>query len=193
MSSTNRSEARQEHISDYYITPIFVIQNLLNNIIKLYPFIFCTNILDPCAGGDSTTKMSYSEALISIGVNKQRITTVDIRKDSKAEIVHDYLTLNCKNKYGIIITNPPFNIAQQVILKSLDDVVTGGLVIMLLRLNFFGGKSRKRELWDYYIPERCFVHSSRISFTGGRTDSIEYMHCIWRKGYKHKHTKLQII
>jgi len=43
------------------------------------------------------------------------------------------------------------------------------------------------------MPKYVFVHHRRISFTGGTTDSIEYMHAVWQIGYKNEFTKLKII
>lgn len=64
---------------------------------------------------------------------------------------------------------------------------------MLLRLNYFGGKVRSK-LWEEHMPKYCFVHNKRISFTDDRkTDSIEYCHMVWQKGYCPKFTQLQVI
>lgn len=114
-------------------------------------------------------------------------------------------------KPNIIITNPPFAIATDIIEKALQDVDDDGYVIMLLRLNFFGSQSRE---WFFkkYMPEWAFVHHIRIGFTDkkdkdgytifdkggvpkrGSTDSIEYMHAVWHKSnLKPKYTKLVLI
>ena len=194
MSSTNRSNARQTHVSDYYITPINKIVEFLNEFNK-YEDIFRKDvkILDCCAGGDKKHLMSYPEALKQIGVNPHNIFTVDIREDSLADSKGDYLTLDCKNQFDVIITNPPFNISREIINKALDDVKDGGYVIMLLRLNYLGGKLRK-DLWDKYMPSYIFVHNRRMSFTDdGKTDSIEYAHYVWKKGEHPKFSKLMVI
>ena len=196
MSSTNRSKARNAHVSDYYVTNINEIVKFLKAFNKIEPFVLNsenTYILDPCAGGDSKHKMSYPEALMNIGINRNNIITVDIRKDSRAEIREDYLSIDCHGDFTTIITNPPFNIAREIIEKALNDVKEGGWVIMLLRLNFFGGKLRK-DMWDKQMPKYAFIHSKRMSFTDdGKTDSIEYMHCIWQKGYYPDFTQIKVI
>jgi hypothetical protein len=193
MSSTNRSNARDTHIADYYVTPVDKIKEFLDEFIKCEPNAFNGYVLDPCCGGDSNHEMSYPKALESIGVNSDNIVTVDIRKNSKAEIREDYLTIDCPGDFQTIITNPPFNIAREIIEKSLNDVKNNGFVIMLLRLNFFGGNLRK-DMWDKQLPKYAFVHHRRMSFTdNGKTDSIEYMHCVWQKGYYPEFTQLKII
>lgn len=106
----------------------------------------------------------------------------------------DFLKTNdFKNKPDVIITNPPFNICKEIIIKSLETVKQDGLVIMLLRLNYFGSKDRK-EFWNKNMATACIVHHKRISFTENKkTDSIEYMHCIWKKGYNPDHCKLYLV
>lgn len=203
LSSTNRSNARKKHISDYYVTPIDKILDFLHEFNK-YEDIFVKQgrdkngrpyplILDPCAGGDANHPMSYPVALQQIGIDPDNIITIDIRQDSRADIKEDYLKIDCPGNFDVIITNPPFNLAREIIEKALNDVNDGGFVIMLLRLNFFGGKLRK-DMWDRQMPKYAFVHNRRMSFTDdGRTDSIEYMHAVWQKGYYPEFTKLKVI
>jgi len=121
------------------------------------------------------------------------IETIDIREDSLADIKTDYLSHYIRHRPSVIITNPPFNIALDVIKKALDDVQDNGWVIMLLRLNFFGSKQRK-AFWDAFMPRYAFVHHKRIGFTkNGSTDSIEYMHTCWQKGKYPKFCELKVI
>lgn len=191
MSSTNRSNARQEHISDYYVTPVDKIKDFIDEIIQYEDDIFDGLILDPASGGDSKHPMSYPEALRQCGFTN--IKTIDIREDSLAETKGNYLTMELNYKPNLIITNPPFLIARDIIEKALKDVNDNGFVVMLLRLNFFGGKLR-RDLWDNHMPKYCFVHNRRMSFTDdGKTDSVEYMHAVWQKGYTPEFTQLKVI
>jgi hypothetical protein len=189
VSSTNRNMERND--SDYYRTPIAEVERFLTEFNKVYGYhLNFGKILDPCAGGDNDYPMSYPEVLKTYNA---KVTTIDIREDSKADIKADYLQTDCKDKYDLIITNPPFCIALDIIKKALDDVKNGGLVVMLLRVNYYGSKDRK-PFWDENMPEYCFVHHKRIGFTGnGKTDSIEYCHMVWRKGYYPEYTKLKVI
>jgi len=202
MSSTNRSNARNNHISDYYVTPSKPILDLFEALKESECCDLFTaddgklhwyhKYLDPCAGGDEKNEMSYPKVIQSLGVHKEFIKTVDIRENSKAEIKADFLQCSWSERYNVVITNPPFNIAEDIIKKSFEFVEDGGYVIMLLRLNFFGSKKRK-EFWQNNMPILTFVHRERISFTNGQTDSIEYMHCVWKKGVTQNFTKLSII
>lgn len=199
MSSTNRSEARNTHISDYYVTPIDCIRDFfhawLSDMKEVEDFSVGHQInemlfLDPCAGGDEKHPMSYPKFIKEeLGAD---CTTIDIRENSLADVKADFLTCPLP-EYDIVITNPPFNIAREIIERALEVVQDEGYVIMLLRLNFFGSKARK-EFWDKQLPLYAYVHHRRMSFTDdGKTDSIEYMHAVWKKGTFPKHTKLKII
>ena len=154
--------------------------------------------------------MSYPTAIHNV-FGDCNVNTIDIREDSLATTKSDYLTMNVKDcQPEIIITNPPFATATAIIEKAMNDVVDGGYVIMLLRLNFFGSEERK-PFFEKYMPEWCFVHRKRMSFVDkkdkvgcvefnkegqpkrGSTDSIEYAHFIFRKGRQPDYTKLVVI
>ena len=198
MSSTKRGSERE--VSDYYKTPVPVIVDFLaqwafDDFGGTFPF---AHILDPCAGGIiGKQEMSYPVAINKCGElfpSLRHITTIDIRSDSPAEHKIDYrMSGKSITSYGLVITNPPFFLAQEIIEKALQDVSPEGYVVMLLRLNFFGGFKRL-DFWQRHMPWRCYVHSKRIGFTDdGKTDSIEYMHCIWRKNVKPDATQLKIL
>jgi len=200
MSSTNRTNAAARHVSDYYVTPQLSIREFLkafNEDFQVEHSIpIPITILDPCAGGDSTHEMAYPDAIQRYsGWTIKWIDTVDVRLDSRAQWKEDYLFRNFGNvhQYDMAITNPPFNIALDVIQKALAEVKAGGWVIMLLRLNFFG--SQERSAWfQKNMPWACYVHSKRMKFTNtGGTDSIEYMHACWKVGEHPKFTSLRII
>lgn len=134
------------------------------------------------------TDMPYVKVLQEeYGINPD---TMDVREDSLADVKTDFLKVSPdihKERYDLVITNPPFAIAEEVIRHSFKFVKTGGYVIMLLRLNFLEGLKRK-DLFDNYMPKYIFVHRRRIDFTrnlkAGKhgTDSVAYAHFVWQKG-----------
>lgn len=190
MSSTYRGSTRNK--DDYYLTPVDEIQKFIKEFKKHE----CIGgyIIDPCAGGDDNHPMSYPVAF-----NKENLKidlTIDKRYDSKADIKTDYLKYDLLRYYekpSMIITNPPFSLSLPIINKALSEVEDGGFVIMLQRLNFMGSKSRF-DFWKGNMPKYIFIHHKRMSFTGnGKTDSIEYCHYVFQKGYKGKFSKLMVI
>lgn len=189
MSSTNRGYER--HKTDYYITPQKEIALFLYACQDYLPELFEANFIhDPCAGGDAENEMSYPVVLSKF--TDAVISTSDIRKDSLAELKeHDFLKSDIMSQ--VFITNPPFYLAQEIIEKAIENVDDYGLVIMLLRLNFWGSKKRAKWLKEN-MPYACFIHSKRMSFTkDGKTDSVEYAHFVWRKGEKPEYTKTYLI
>jgi hypothetical protein len=198
MSSTNRTNAKDRHIADYYVTPQSSIREFLEAFNEDFPRCILDEpitILDPCAGGDKKHEMSYPAAIEKYsGWKFSGIETVDVRNDSRATLKEDFLFKNFgSQRYDMAITNPPFNIALDVIQKCLTLVNGGGWVIMLLRLNFFG--SQERSAWfKNCMPTVCYVHSKRLKFTDdGGTDSIEYVHMCWKVGEHPKFTSLRIL
>lgn len=186
MSSTNRGTERNKF--DYYVTPEKDILTFLEDFKKKHKELESVKkVLDPCAGGDLKHDMSYPVALKKV-FPMWNIETIDIREDSKANYKTDYLKANIREvikdyEPEIIFTNPPFNIAMDFVKKAIEDVKHGGYVIMLLRLNFLGSKVRNEWLRKN-MPYEIYVHSKRICFSeDGKTDSIEYAHFVWKKGY----------
>lgn len=88
----------------------------------------------------------------------------------------DYLNTEF-DKVDLILTNPPFSLAQEFIEKALTEADT---VIMLLRLNFLGSQ-RRYDFWIDNEPTAIHVLSRRPSFTGKGTDSTEYAWFVWDK------------
>jgi len=166
MSSSNRGTIRQ--VNDHYDTPAYTIRSLLNNHKIKYP------ALEPCAGN----------LAIANTLKSDEVYTNDINPDCPAAMNVDYLQFSAHwyNQYQTVITNPPFNIALDIIRKGLYDVVKGGEVIMLLRLNFLGSQKR-HEFWQEYPPKIIYVLSKRPKFINNKSDSIEYAWFVWEKGY----------
>lgn len=191
MSSTNRGSER--NMSDYYVTPLQPIKDFLRAwIIDENLSLIGKRFLDPCAGGDKNHVMSYVEAIRDV-IHTENIFTIDIREDSRAMVKGDYLLTQINSKPDIIISNPPFSLAEEFITKALQDIKEGGYVIMLLRLNFLESSKRK-QFFENNMPQRIYVYHKRMSFTdNGKTDSVAYMHAIWNKGQQLSETKLKII
>jgi len=206
MSSTNRGGVREA--SDYYVTPAWAITDFLNTFTADAPALIGEDltgrdlkIFDPCAGGNPKTDtlpergMAYQQAIQAWGKWSLYIfDSMDIREDSPADIHADYLKEDLSGFHkivpDIIITNPPFSLAMPIIEKSLKDVRQGGVVIMLQRLNFYGGQKEKRAFFDRVgLPIAAYVHRKRIPFmppgsinpVSGKPfgqDSIEYAHFV---------------
>lgn len=139
--------------------------------------------------------MPYPEALRRVLGPSVLIDTNDIRPDSPARQHLDFINSRpeCFGDVDAVITNPPFSIAMQVIRQSLRVVRPGGLVIMLLRLNYFGSEERF-PFFQANMPAWSYVDHKRLGFTpDGKTDSIEYMHAVWVGGREYHESELRVI
>lgn len=187
MSSVNRGTVR--NADDYYITPHWLIEDFLaafaeNNMLVCSPDE-SPRVLDPSAGGCDKYEMSYPTVLEKHGFT---VDSWDIRADSRASVINcDFLQVkSLKKPYDMIITNPPFNVAQEFTEHALEMVEYGGLVIMLQRLNWLGSQKRI-PMWQKLPLAAVYVHSKRPGFDPekpSKTDSTEYAHFVFCKGYE---------
>lgn len=139
---------------DYYPTPHWCYENLPID------WSMFSSALEPCEGDGRISEFLRSKDMEVTGT--------------------DYLTIQYEEIYDLILTNPPYSIALELLEKALYDAET---VIMLLRLNFLG--SQKRH--TFFIenePTAIYVLSKRPSFTGKGTDSTEYCWMVWDKTNK---------
>lgn len=194
MSSTNRGYDR--HKTDYYVTPEEPVREFLSEFLQDIGEVRPDRLkwLDPCCGGDEKYAATYAK-IIREEFDPVELRTMDIREDSHAEEKRDFLKAEFlpDEKPDIIVSNPPFFAAREFVEKGLEIVQYGGYVIFLLRLNFFGSKSRK-DLFEKHMPVACYIHHKRIGFTdNGQTDSIEYAHFVWRKGDSPEFCKTKLL
>ncbi|WP_338411432.1 SAM-dependent methyltransferase [Pseudoalteromonas nigrifaciens] len=188
MSSTNRGT--QRNADDYYVTPHWLIEDFLAAFSENCRFNFDEQayplMLDPSAGGCDKYEMSYPTVLEKHGFN---VNSWDIREDSRANLTGvNFLNVPSyeSRKYDMIITNPPFNVAQEFTEHALEMVKEGGLVIMLQRLNWLGSQKRK-PMWQKLPLAAVYVHSKRPGFDPqkpSKTDSTEYAHFVFCKGHE---------
>ena len=188
MSSVNRGTVR--NADDYYITPHWLIHDFIDAFAENNHFHFDNEeylrVLDPSAGGCEQYPMSYPTVLEKEGFI---VESWDIREDSRANLTGvNFLNVPSyeSRKYDMIITNPPFNVAQEFTEHALEMVCEGGLVIMLQRLNWLGSQKRK-PMWQKLPLAAVYVHSKRPGFDPlkpSKTDSTEYAHFVFCKGYE---------
>lgn len=105
-------------------------------------------------------------------------------------VVHDFLQPFLPQRieeFGVawIITNPPFRLAQQFILRALDVASLG--VAMLVRTQFLEGVQRYHRLFADHPPTKIGVFAERVPMVKGRCDrsastATSYCWLVWVKG-----------
>lgn len=146
--------------NDAYQTPDYTIDSLFS-VLDIPPKI---TFLEPCKGEGN---IFYRDELWN---SYKEYCEIDHDKD--------YFNYKPSTAVDLIITNPPFSLAEEFLRKSILEARN---VIYLLRINFLASKKRQ-QLWeDIGTPNKLLVLSARPSFTGEGTDSQEYAWFCWDK------------
>lgn len=186
MSATNRGAIRRE--CDFYKTPDEAIEKILDALVDFYG----DNILECCAGDGAIIKA------LRRNFEGIKISAIEIREEERENLIKagadcvdigDFLTLTPTSpKPDLIITNPPYSIAQEIIGHCFK-VAPDAEVVMLLRLAFLESKKRK-AFWERHPVTQLYVLSERPSFTGKGTDATAYAWFVWSK---HRVRKITVI
>lgn len=84
--------------------------------------------------------------------------------------------------FDLIVSNPPYHIAEKIIRRAWGMLADGGTMIMLLRLAFQAGTGRAGGLWQDCPLTSVGVCSRRPSFYDGGTNGTDYGVFCWVKG-----------
>lgn len=168
---------------DRYDTPGIITQQFLD---QWKPRTRIRRILEPCAGSGAMLRELRGHWSLA------QIDATDIdprtRMAKRADILDpasmaDALGRDAIGSYDLIITNPPFILAQEMLDRSLELVRRGGLVVLLLRLGFLES-SRRNVWWRTRMPREVWVLPSRPRFyksaKGSTSDSATYGWFVWK-------------
>ena len=89
--------------------------------------------------------------------------------------------------FDMIVSNPPYALAEPIIRTAWDVLDAGGEMLMLLRLAFMEGVNRYHGLWVDIPPVEVAVCSRRPSFYGGGTNGTAFGVFYWGKWSKKHH------
>ncbi len=131
---------------DYYPTPSWATYALIDNE------DFEGDIWE-CACGDG----AMSHVLEKVGNN---IYSSDLYNRGYGEFGIDFLTSD--KKVNNIITNPPYNSAENFVMQGYKN--SDKKLALLLRLAFLEGANRSRTIFSKIPPSRVWVFSERITF-----------------------------
>lgn len=179
MSATGRGTERRE--SDFYSTPSWAVRRLLEAPIVMRLLARRSGgtpglVLDPCAGDGSLIRAArpllpnYAFSAIELREEMDRPLS-RVMQPSESIAITNYLETDTEADF--ILTNPPYSLAQEFIVKARHDA---SCVFMLLRLNFLASKTR-HQFWKEHMPWGIFVLPNRPGFDDrkpGKTDATEY-------------------
>lgn len=170
-ASNHCDDEREEN--DYYATDPKAIDMLLSKE------TFNKNIWEPAAGGGHLSKrLKEYGYIVKQSDIIQRIDDIEIINFLKTHETID----------GDIITNPPYKLCTEFILKALELIKDGNKIAMFLKLQTLEGQERYKKIFSKYPPRKIYVFIKRIecakngSFKG--SSAVCYAWFIWEKGYK---------
>lgn len=169
MSSANRGAIR--HQDDLYETPHWLVEALVPRLKRLFEYqgITAPRILEPCCGNGRVSRVLRHH------FPNACIVTSDIQEYPELDQVIDFRDMEAfrGEKFDLVMSNPPFLHAEEIILRANGLLTSAGKTIMLERMNFLG--SKQREPWlSTHVPGQNFS-PRRPSFLPTRTsDSVEY-------------------
>ncbi len=150
---------------DFYPTPRYVTQALLDN------YQFSGKIWEPACGDGRMAKVlleTYPDVecsdLIDRGYGKSGV---------------DFL--NSNKRSDNIITNPPFNLAYEFIVRGLE--LSDKCLALLLPIRYLTGKKRAK-LYAKYPPAKVIVIPNKVDFLGFGSPAMEFAWFVWEKGVR---------
>lgn len=168
---SNHSEKIRAEL-DYYATPPEMAEKLL----ELEPEL--KNIWECACGEGHLGKIFEKHNILS--------KASDIVDRGYGEVI-DFLSYE-KNWNGDVVTNPPYNKAQEFVEHALDITEKGNKICMFLKLTFLEGKKRKK-LFERGNLKTVYVSTSRVNcaYNGkfdGSSSAVAYAWFVFENGYK---------
>lgn len=147
------STTRKRVENDFYATPRNAVEAVLDKV-KLNG-----SILEPAAGQGHISNVlkeyyPYSEIVSTDLIQREEKFGIPIQGNV------DFLTHNFNRKFDNIITNPPFNLAQEFIERALD--LANDKVIMFAKIQLLEGNKR-REMFENTPLKYVYVFSKRVN------------------------------
>lgn len=173
MSSTGRRSDRQP--DDFYESPDWATRAILPHL-DLSGLIF-----EPCAGHGAIAKTLLANGVPAANLLLNELDPMRAARCANETGIQTFASNFLTEDFGwagccdLVITNPPYSLAEECILRSLLALAPGGEVAMLLRLNFLAGLKRVGFWWQH--PADVLVLPRRPSYITILRDVYRCGHC----------------
>jgi hypothetical protein len=177
----------ERNARDAYFTPAplaLAICKLLEPTLPAQSWVW-----DPCCGDgvfvDAAAEAWHEQYLRSGPCTEERCGTGGLQfSGNDLATGWDFLARKPVSTPSLIVSNPPFLLAESFVHRALKLIAHGGHVAFLLRLSFLGGQGRADSLWSARNLRWLAPITPRPSFTpDGKTDAAEYALFVWQRGY----------
>ena len=167
---------------DDFPTPQCVIDQCVSRVVR--PFF--RTALEPAAGDGRICKSLRQLIPTSLihGIEIQERHKENLTAVCDQVTIGNFLDQNVST-YDLIITNPPYCLAEEYVRKCLLRLEPYGQLVLLLRLGFLESRGRWERLWSVVEsrPTQVYVLCKRPSFTGQGTDATAYAWFVWDRLY----------
>ena len=169
---------------DFYATDPEALQMLLDGCSEYLrkELNNCTGIWE-CACGNG----NLAECLRNNGYN---VAASDLKDRGYGLIGKDFLKTKASG-FTIILTNPPYSIANEFALHALKILPYDGLYIALQNITYLAGKKRYNEIYSGGVLREVYIFSKRVNcWRNNEKQSknsymmIDYAWYVFQKGYK---------
>lgn len=159
---------------DYYLTPVEVTRALLRvegsclrTIAQERP------VWEPCGRGGAIVR-----ELVRAGFD---VVATDVVPDPDNNVTALDLLAVKRALGAMVVTNPPFALAPEMILHLLDRLQVG-YVALLLKASFFHAEER-RALFTRFPPARIHALTWRPDFLSKGAPTMECAWFVWQRGW----------
>ena len=155
VGASNLSNKDREDL-DFYQTPSFATQSLLD--LRL---VEAHNIWEPMAGNGAIAEVLKQNKYLNV------TTSGIVQRDYKLDFIQDFFNMKefpalMLEKGGRgIITNPPYNVADDFILHALSTLKADYLAVFL-PVRYLEGSKRYLEIYQHYKPRDVIVFARRL-------------------------------
>lgn len=91
----------------------------------------------------------------------------------------DFLQASLPDNVRVIITNPPYSLADKFVLHAMEILPWNGIYLALHNISYLAGKARQKEIYEKGFLKAIYVHSGRINcykngIPSGQSSPVNY-------------------
>ena len=182
MAGGNPENGRQPN--DFYATPADVTRALIRAEHDVMPHL----IWEPaCGTGAITEVLQPGRVVFSSDLNDYGYG---------GEIGRDFLDPLTEPPFWSapfgIVTNPPFKLAQQFIIRA-HEIAECHYLALVLKTTYWQAGTRRRRLWETHPPARIYALGWRPDFRDLGAPTMDCMWCVWEPRKPYRGTQYQLL